>query len=134
MLNSGDLLVSHLAARPSHLVLLWGTPSSTSQLNLKRQAPDSISVPFNNPFFSDSSNKETISTINQHSASNNTTYRGTGILAHYQLLTPGLLTALIITFGIFIPLLFFGISALASIRAPVWIDPGNKGVSTDKKN
>ncbi|KAJ6534041.1 hypothetical protein DFH09DRAFT_1043652 [Mycena vulgaris] len=42
-----------------------------------------------------------------------------GILAHYQLLTPGLITTLLITLFVLVPIVMLGIQALASIQSPM---------------
>ncbi|CAE6385233.1 unnamed protein product [Rhizoctonia solani] len=105
----------------SYAVFLTGTSSSVSTLVTKRQQPNSLS----RPHFSNQPN--TITTFA------NTTLPTGGILARYQLLTPGLLTALIIAFGLLIPLLMVGINALASIQSPLRTELP-KGPSLEKKN
>ncbi|KAF9030666.1 hypothetical protein BDP27DRAFT_1375251 [Rhodocollybia butyracea] len=45
-----------------------------------------------------------------------------GILHRYQLLTPGLIMVLLIVLFVFVPVLYFGISALASIQSPLRLD------------
>jgi hypothetical protein len=55
-----------------------------------------------------------------------------GILAHYQLLTPTLITSLLLTFFVLVPVILFGISTLASIQSPLCIQAA-KGYSADKK-
>ncbi|KAJ8502162.1 hypothetical protein ONZ51_g175 [Trametes cubensis] len=55
-----------------------------------------------------------------------------GILKHYQLLTPGLILALLVAFFVLLPIIFVGVSALASIQSPL----GNeipKGFSAEEK-
>jgi len=42
-----------------------------------------------------------------------------GILTHYQLLTPTLITGLLLAFFVLIPIVLFGVSALASIQSPL---------------
>ncbi|CAE6423494.1 unnamed protein product [Rhizoctonia solani] len=105
----------------SYAVLLTGTSSSVSTLVTKRQQPNSLSRPnfANQP--------QTITTFA------NATLPTGGILARYQLLTPGLLTALIIAFGLLIPLLMIGINALASIQSPLRTELP-KGPTLEKKN
>lgn len=44
------------------------------------------------------------------------------LLSKYQFLTPGLITILIITFGLLAPLLYFVIYALATIKSPLRAD------------
>ncbi|CAE6489416.1 hypothetical protein RSOLAG22IIIB_06569 [Rhizoctonia solani] len=105
----------------SYAVLLTGTSSSVSTLVTKRQQPNSLSRPnfVNQP--------QTVS------AFANATLPTGSILARYQLLTPGLLTALIIAFGLLIPLLMIGINALASIQSPLRTE-SPKGPTLEKKN
>ncbi|KAF8709680.1 hypothetical protein RHS03_03328, partial [Rhizoctonia solani] len=105
----------------SYAIFLSGTSSSVSTLVTKRQQPNSLSRPnfVNQP--------HTITTFA------NATLPTGGILARYQLLTPGLLTALIITFGLLIPLLMVGINALAGIQSPLRTE-SPKGPSLEKKN
>ncbi|KAH9172145.1 hypothetical protein EDB89DRAFT_999269 [Lactarius sanguifluus] len=55
-----------------------------------------------------------------------------GILARYQLLTPALISALLLTFFVLIPIVLFGISALASIQSPLHVN-APKGYSADEK-
>jgi hypothetical protein len=56
-----------------------------------------------------------------------------GILKKYQLLTPGLITSLLVVFGVLLPFLLVGISALANIKAPMRME-APKGIRLDKKN
>jgi len=56
-----------------------------------------------------------------------------GILARYQLLTPALITGLLLTFFVLIPIVLFGVSALASIESPLRVQPPPKGFSADEK-
>jgi UPF0716 family protein affecting phage T7 exclusion len=56
-----------------------------------------------------------------------------GILARYQLLTPGLITTLLVVLFILLPIMYFGISALASIQSPVRMDAPKGFSATDKK-
>jgi hypothetical protein len=55
-----------------------------------------------------------------------------GILARYQLLTPALITGLLLTFFVLVPVVLFGISTLASIQSPLRVQAA-KGYSADKK-
>ncbi|KAJ1308293.1 hypothetical protein OPQ81_004007 [Rhizoctonia solani] len=105
----------------SYTVLLTGTSSSVSTLVTKRQQPNSLS----RPNFVDQPHAVTTFA--------NATIPTGGILARYQLLTPGLLTALIIVFGLLIPLLMIGINALASIQSPLRTETP-KGPTLEKKN
>lgn len=55
-----------------------------------------------------------------------------GILARYQLLTPALITGLLLAFFVLVPVVLFGVSALASIQSPLRVQPP-KGYSADEK-
>lgn len=55
-----------------------------------------------------------------------------GILARYQLLTPALITGLLLVFFVLVPVILFGVSALASIQSPLRIQPP-KGYSADER-
>ncbi|KDN34554.1 hypothetical protein RSAG8_12357, partial [Rhizoctonia solani AG-8 WAC10335] len=105
----------------SYAVLLAGTSSSVSTLVTKRQQANSLSRPniANQP--------QTVTTYA------NATLPTGSILARYQLLTPGLIIALIITFGLLIPFLMIGINALASIQSPLRTE-SPKGPTLEKKN
>jgi hypothetical protein len=54
-----------------------------------------------------------------------------GILARYQLLPPTLITGLLLAFFVLVPVVLFGISALASIQSPLRIQ-APKGYSADE--
>jgi hypothetical protein len=55
-----------------------------------------------------------------------------GILARYQLLTPALITGLLLVVFLLVPIVLFGVSALASIQSPLRVQPP-KGFSADEK-
>jgi len=55
-----------------------------------------------------------------------------GILARYRLLTPALITGLLLVFFVLVPIVLFGVSALASIQSPLRVQPP-KGYSADEK-
>ena len=57
-----------------------------------------------------------------------------GVLARYQLLTPGLILALLVSFFVLLPIIFFGISSLASIKSPLKTEPPKGFVAGEKKN
>ncbi|CCM01029.1 uncharacterized protein FIBRA_03077 [Fibroporia radiculosa] len=57
-----------------------------------------------------------------------------GILAHYQLLTPGLILSMIIGFFVLIPIVLLGVSALASIQSPLQGEPPKGYIASEKKN
>ncbi|KIK07589.1 hypothetical protein K443DRAFT_86777 [Laccaria amethystina LaAM-08-1] len=70
---------------------------------------------------------------NVHAAANTTLPAG-GILKRYQLLTPGLITVLLVTFFLLTPLVMFGINALASIQNPLRVDAPKGFNAQEKKN
>ncbi|KAG8688515.1 hypothetical protein FRC08_011397 [Ceratobasidium sp. 394] len=102
----------------SYAVFLTGTSKTDSTLVTKRQQPNGLS---------------SSGFVNHPTSFANITEPTGGILARYQLLTPGLLTALLIAFGLLIPLLMVGINALASIQNPIRTE-APKGPSLEKKN
>jgi hypothetical protein len=55
-----------------------------------------------------------------------------GILTRYQLLTPALITGLLLAIFVLVPVVLFGVSALASIQSPLRVQPP-KGYSADEK-
>ncbi|KAF7969413.1 hypothetical protein HWV62_27413 [Athelia sp. TMB] len=55
-------------------------------------------------------------------APNSTVLTEGGILKRYQLLTPALITTLVISFGVILPIILLGVSALASIQSPLSTD------------
>ncbi|KAK1227262.1 hypothetical protein PQX77_009749 [Marasmius sp. AFHP31] len=56
-----------------------------------------------------------------------------GILHRYQLLTPGLIIILAFVLFIFLPVLYFGISALASIQNPLRTELSSKSFNANEK-
>jgi len=57
-----------------------------------------------------------------------------GILKKYQLLTPGLIISLFVTLFVLIPVVFLGITSLASIQSPVRLDAPKGFNAAEKKN
>ncbi|KZT13179.1 uncharacterized protein LAESUDRAFT_719503 [Laetiporus sulphureus 93-53] len=57
-----------------------------------------------------------------------------GILARYQLLTPGLILSLLIGFFVLVPTVMFGVSALAGIKSPLQGEPPKGFIASEKKN
>ncbi|KAI0302961.1 hypothetical protein BC826DRAFT_1089447 [Russula brevipes] len=57
-----------------------------------------------------------------------------GILARYQLLTPALITGLLLAFFVLVPVVLFGVSALASIQSPLRVQPPKGYSAEEKKN
>jgi hypothetical protein len=87
---------------PKHLVIFTGSPSHLST----RQAPsefDPSPSSFLGPTF----------------AGNSTVLQEGGILKRYQILTPGLITTLLIILFVIVPVIMLGISALANIQSPL---------------
>lgn len=57
-----------------------------------------------------------------------------GILKKYQLLTPGLIISLFVALFVLIPVVFLGITSLASIQSPVRLDAPKGFNAAEKKN
>ncbi|KIP05802.1 hypothetical protein PHLGIDRAFT_19598 [Phlebiopsis gigantea 11061_1 CR5-6] len=57
-----------------------------------------------------------------------------GVLSKYQLLTPGLIISLIVGLFVLLPVVFLGISSLASIQSPVRLDAPKGFNAAEKKN
>jgi len=109
---------------PSHLVIYLGSRPFT-----KRQAITTHTDP-------DSPTRPVISSgsdIPVGFAPVNTTLPEGNLFQRYRFFTPGLITALLIVFGLLVPVLMVGIYALASIQSPLRMD-APKGPSLDKKN
>ncbi|KAG6885772.1 hypothetical protein C0993_009877 [Termitomyces sp. T159_Od127] len=103
---------------PNHLVVYTGTSAATfSTQHGSRQHPE----PLTRPVF------ESVA------APSNTTLAQGGILKRYQLLTPGLITSLLIVFFVLLPILSFGFRALASIQSPLETETPNKFSADEKK-
>lgn len=64
----------------------------------------------------------------------NSTLPEGGILKRYQLLTPGLITVLLIVFFILVPVVMVGMQALASIQTPIRVDLPKNFNSQERKN
>jgi len=100
--------LAHVAAVfPAHLVVYAGQPLPT--LRTADSARQLANPPFGH-------------------AQQNTTLAHGGILKRYQLLTPALITSLLVVFFVFLPVLYVGISSLAAIQSPVKLD--NFGMKT----
>lgn len=118
-LADGDLsnhLTSVEEAFARHLFIISGTPASDSRL-YGRAADEMEDTPFSS---------FTKQNINAPRATG-------GILKRYQLLTPALIISLLVVFFVFVPILYVGISALASVQNSVRLD-APKVVSQEKKN
>ncbi|TDL29004.1 hypothetical protein BD410DRAFT_779281 [Rickenella mellea] len=99
-------------AYPNHLFIYTGTPPSS---HLKRQTLHPVED----------------GQLSTFAPSNSTLAEG-GILKRYQLLTPALITSLLLVFFLIVPMIMVGINALASIQSPLRLDTP-KGPSQDKK-
>jgi len=107
---------------PSHFVIITGTTSSSSN-NMKRLVARSqakVPAAFKSP------RSPTFSSGVKPLPS-------TGIFHRYQLLTPGLITTIGITFLLIMPLMLMVISAVAGIKSPLRSE-GFKQSGQDKKN
>ncbi|KAG7096496.1 hypothetical protein E1B28_003926 [Marasmius oreades] len=125
MLETDFLLSSVLSTLPfdNHLIIYTGSHSPHS----KRQAEldDNGNLIPDRPVLDLSPSSASVAPKN---------LKG-GILHRYQLLTPGLIIILAIVLFLFLPVLYFGISALASIQSPLRIEVAPKGFNaSDKKN
>ncbi|KAG6836863.1 hypothetical protein H0H93_002106 [Arthromyces matolae] len=108
---------------PKHLVVYTGTsPAANAGFSIQqlaaRQQPNSLSSP----------GLEALSR-----RAGNTTLAHGGILKRYQLLTPGLITSLLVAFFILLPIVSFGFRALASIQSPIETEAPNKFSADEKK-
>jgi len=86
---------------PKHLVIFAGSPS---HLFARQASPEFDSRP---------------SSLPPASGGNSTVLRDGGILKRYQIFTPALITILLITFFVLVPIIILGVSALASIQSPL---------------
>jgi len=100
-----------VSAFPDHLIVY----SSDSSHFVRRQLGE---TPDSGPLFS---------------APNHTVADG-GILKRYQLLTPGLILTLIVVFFVLVPVIAFGVNALASIQSPLRAEAPRAFNAKDKKN
>ncbi|KAJ7133706.1 hypothetical protein C8R43DRAFT_1022812 [Mycena crocata] len=103
-------LASLAATFPNHLIIYAGSSSSSAPLLTKRAAP-----------------------VFGTNARNGTASTG-GILARYQLLTPGLIMTLLIALFVLVPIVFLGVNALASIQIPLQSQLPKAYDATEKKN
>jgi len=102
---------------PDHLVVYTGTPLPT---HYKRQYPDVPERPVLN--------------FDAVPLAANTTLPTGGILKRFQLLTPGLITALLVTFFVLVPVTMLGLNALASIQNPLRVDTSKTFNARERKN
>ncbi|KAJ3505523.1 hypothetical protein NLJ89_g7372 [Agrocybe chaxingu] len=115
---------------PDHLVVYSGVPIAPPSpfIFLKRQADDSADRPILDLSSQDLSAPSSFAT-----ADNSTLAKG-GVLKKYQLLTPGLITALLVVFFILLPVIYVGLSALASIQNPLRVDVSKSFNAQERKN
>ncbi|KAJ3881739.1 BIG/ATPase V1 complex, subunit S1 [Lentinula edodes] len=125
MAEHDALLSTTLDALPfsNRVVIYTGTPPMHS----KRQEDLNISAPAR-PVL-DLTENEAASSSPSILAKKN---KG-GILHNYQLLTPGLIMVLLVVLFIFLPVLYFGISAMASIQSPLRLDSMPKGYNANER-
>jgi len=102
-----------------HLIVYAGSPLSSSPF-FKRQAADVPDRP--------------ILDFEGVDSYDNTTLPEGGILKRYQLLTPALISTLLVSFFILVPVLFFGLTALASVQNPVRSDVSKTFNAQERKN
>ncbi|KAF5322568.1 hypothetical protein D9619_001113 [Psilocybe cf. subviscida] len=117
------------AAFPNHLVVFTGSPLGASFF--KRQAPDVPDRPTLDLANLPASDFVPISHISSNA---NTTLPEGGILKRYQLLTPALITALLVAFFLLVPVLYMALNALASIQNPIRSDVGKTFNAQERKN
>jgi len=87
---------------PKHLVIFTGSPS---HISVRQTLPEFDSPP--------------PSVLGSTFTGNSTVLQEGGILKRYQILTPGLITTLLIALFVIVPVIMLGISALASIQSPL---------------
>jgi hypothetical protein len=102
----------------NHFIILVGSPLPSLSAFLKRQAP--------------------IPSQGKYPMATNTTISlpGHGLLSKYQLLTAELITSLLVFFFIILPIVLYGIKALASIQNTIRIIDTTKSSfnALEKKN
>lgn len=102
---------------PDHLVVYTGSPLPS---HYKRQHPDDPERP--------------VLDFDAAPLAANTTLPTGGILKRFQLLTPGLITALLVTFFVLVPVTMLGLNALASIQNPSRMDTSKTFNAQERKN
>jgi len=120
----GIELESLAAEFPDHIVIYTG--SLLFSAFSKRQA---VEIP-DRPVLDISPKPLTFSA----STAANTTLPSGGILKRYQILTPGLITILLVVLFVFLPVLLVGMNALASIQNPVRTDVSKSFNAQERKN
>lgn len=100
---------------PDHLVVYTGSPLPSHYKRQLAETPD----------------RPVLDTV---PLADNTTLPTGGILKKYQLLTPGLITALLVAFFILVPVTTLGLNALASIQNPLRVDTSKSFNAQERKN
>ncbi|THH18288.1 hypothetical protein EW146_g2661 [Bondarzewia mesenterica] len=100
---------------PKYLVIFTGSPSHSAYA--RRQSEPAVGSAFG--------------ALQQPG---NSTLPEGGILKRYQLLTPALITSLLVVFFILLPVVFFGVSALASIQSPLHVEAPKGFNAQERKN
>jgi hypothetical protein len=106
---------------PSHLVVLAGSPLPRSLSARSTPSDEALAHP-PAPFY------DTMQVIQPSDQP-----AGASFLSRYQILTPGLVSALLVVFVVFLPILMLGVGAVASIQSPVRME-APKAVSQERKN
>ncbi|CAA7269028.1 unnamed protein product [Cyclocybe aegerita] len=116
---------------PDHFVVYSGVPIAPPSpfIFLKRQADEDSP---DRPILDLSS--QDLSGPSSFAAADNGTLAKGGILKKYQLLTPGLITALLVVFFVLLPVIYVGLSALASIQNPLRVDVSKSFNAQERKN
>lgn len=100
---------------PDHLVVYTGSPLPS---HYKRQSPP----------------ERPVLNFDAVPLTANATLPTGGILKRYQLLTPGLITGLLVAFFILVPVTMLGLNALASIQNPLRVDTSKTFNAQERKN
>ncbi|GLB33322.1 hypothetical protein LshimejAT787_0102060 [Lyophyllum shimeji] len=109
---------------PKHLVVYTGSSPlsfAVQHQHSARQSPD-IDDPPTRPV------------LESLFAPANTTLPEGGVLKRYQLLTPGLITTLLVAVFVFVPIVMVGFNALASIQSPLRVEAAKGYNAAEKKN
>ncbi|EIM85480.1 uncharacterized protein STEHIDRAFT_140117 [Stereum hirsutum FP-91666 SS1] len=109
---------------PKHLIIFSGSPSSPFE---RRQSPD-----FEDPLSEEDSLYDAPLLDTTTFIQSNGTLPEGGILKRYQLLTPALITSLLVALFVLLPVVMFGVSALASIQSPLRTE-APKGFNAQEK-
>jgi hypothetical protein len=124
--------ISILPAKYPWCSLSWLAASLSDELNLLSTSfPDHLVIYAGQPLNTHFARADIGSAFRP---SHNATLPEGGILKKYQLLTPGLITVLLVVLFVFIPVLWVGISALSSIQSPIKMDLPKGFNSQEKKN